>query len=211
MSSTVRGGAVVRRRVPEPTGSGRGWKEQLRRVSELCLLGLVATALSLPLVTVGAVVAVLSSAVAQWADHDDLPPWRAMAVELRQRLLPGVAVSVVGVLAALVVVAQVRWLAGGAVPGGTPALVALLVATAGLLAVVLLAVPRLAGGGSWRAALAGAWAALLRVPAAGAAALGVTLVAALLAVTLPGVGLLLPALLVLALHALHRTLVLPRS
>jgi hypothetical protein len=180
-------------------------------VSELCLLGLVATALSLPVVTVGAVVAVLSSAVAHWADHDDLPQWRVMAAELRQRLLPGVAVSVVGVLGALVVVSQVRWLAGGAVPGGTPALVALLVATAGLLAVVLLAVPRLAGGGSWRAALGGGWAALLRVPAAGAAALGVTFVAALLAVTLPGVGLLLPALLVLALHAVHRALVLPRS
>jgi hypothetical protein len=89
--------------------------------------------------------------------------------------------------------------------------VALLVATAGLLSVVLLAVPRLAGGGSWRAALAGGWAAFLRVPAAGAAAVGVTLVAALLAVTLPGVALLLPALLVLALHALHRALVLPRN
>ena len=211
MSEAGRGSAVIRRRTPEPTGSGRGWKEQLRRVSELCLLGLVGTALSLPLVTIGAVVAVLSSAVAHWADHDDLPPWRVMAAELRQRLLPGVAVSVVGVLAALVVVIQARWLAGGAVPGGTPALVALLVATAGLLAVVLLAVPRLAGGGSWRAALAGGWAALLRVPAAGAAALGVTLIAVLLAVTLPGVGLLLPALLVLALHAVHRALVLPRS
>lgn len=203
--------AAVRRRAPEPTGSGGGWKEQLRRVSELCLLGLVATALGLPVVTLGAVVAVMSSAVDHWADHDDLPPWRVMAGELRRRLLPGVAVSVVGVLAALVVVTQLRWLAVGAVPGGTPVLVALLVATAGLLAVVLLAVPRLAGGGSWRAAIAGGWAALLRVPAAGAAALGVTLVAALLAVTLPGVGILLPALLVLALHAVHRALVLPRS
>jgi hypothetical protein len=211
MNGRSRGSAGVRRRAPEPTGSGRGWKEQLRRVSELCLLGLVATTLSLPVVTIGAVVAVLSSAVAHWADHDDLPPWRVMAAELRRRLLPGVAVSAVGVLAALVVVRQVRWLAGGAVPGGTPALVALLVATGGLLAVVLLAVPRLAGGGSWRAALAGGWAALLRVPAAGVAALGITLVAALLAVLLPGVGLLLPALLVLALHAVHRAVVLPRS
>jgi hypothetical protein len=211
MNGRSRGSAGVRRRAPEPTGSGRGWKEQLRRVSELCLLGLVATTLSLPVVTIGAVVAVLSSAVAHWADHDDLPPWRVMVAELRRRLLPGVAVSAVGVLAALVVVRQVRWLAGGAVPGGTPALVALLVATGGLLAVVLLAVPRLAGGGSWRAALAGGWAALLRVPAAGVAALGITLVAALLAVLLPGVGLLLPALLVLALHAVHRAVVLPRS
>jgi hypothetical protein len=210
MSAASRGSAVVRRRAPEPTGSGRGWKEQLRRVSELCLLGLVATALSLPLVTIGAVVAVLSSAVAHWADHDDLPPFRVMAVELRQRLLPGVAVSVVGVLAALAVVTQVRWLAGGAVPGETPVLVALLVATAGLLAVVLLAVPRLAGGGSWRAALAAGWGALLRVPAAGAAAVAVTAVAAVLGVLLPGVAFLLPALLVLALHALHRALVLPR-
>jgi hypothetical protein len=191
----------------EPTGSGRGWKEQLRRVSELCLLGIVAAVLCLPLLTVGAVVAVLSSTVGHWIDHDDLPPWRDMGAELVRRLLPGAAVSVVGVLAALVVVRQVRWLAGGAVPGGSPVLVALLAATGCLLAVVLLAVPLLAGGGSWRGALAGGWAALLRAPGAGAAALGVMLIAAVLAVLLPGAALLLPALLVLALHALRRALV----
>jgi putative membrane protein len=76
-----------------------------------------------------------------------------------------------------------------------------------LLAVVLLAVPRLAEGRTWRGALADGWAALLRVPAAGAAALGVSGVAVLLGVLLPGVALILPALLVLALHAVHRALV----
>ncbi|GAA1328675.1 hypothetical protein [Pseudonocardia xinjiangensis] len=200
-------GGLLRRRVPEPTGSGRGWKEQLRRVSELCLLGIVAAVLCLPLLTVGAVVAVLSSAVGHWIDHDDLPPWRDMGAELLRRLLPGAAVAVAGGAAALVVVRQVRWLASGEVPGGSVALVALLVATGCLLAVVLLAVPLLAGGGSWRSALAGGWAALLRSPGAGAAALGVTLIAATLAVLLPGAVLLLPALLVLALHAVYRALV----
>jgi hypothetical protein len=39
----------------------------------------------------------------------------------------------------------------------------------------------------------------------------VTAVAAVLGVLLPGVAFLLPALLVLALHALHRAVVLPRS
>jgi hypothetical protein len=197
---------VGRRRAPEPAGSGRGWKEQLRRVSELCLLGIVAALLCLPLLTVGAVVATLSRAVAHWIDHDDLPPWREMGETLLRRLLPGAVVSVVGGLVVLVVRRQVEWLAGGAVPGGGPALVALLVATACLLAVVLLAVPRLGRGASWRAALSGAWTDLLRSPGAGAAVLGVTAVAVVLAVLLPGAALLLPALLVLALHAVHRSL-----
>jgi hypothetical protein len=204
------GSARTRRRVPEPTGSGRGWKEQVRRVSELCLLGIVAALLCVAVLPAGAVVATLSSAVGHWVERDDLPTWRAMGAEFLRRLLPGLPVGPVALLAWLVVVRQVQWLAGGDVPGGAVAAGALLVATACLVAAVLLAVPQLAGGRSWRAALAAGWAALLRVPAAGAAALGVTLVAVLLGVLLPGVALLLPALLVLALHAVHRVLVLPR-
>jgi hypothetical protein len=189
----------------------RGWKEQLRRIAELCLLGIVAVLASLPLATIGAVVATLSTAVGHWADHDDLPSWSSMGTEFVRRLLPGVPVSAVGVLAALVVAQQVAWLRDGVVPGGGVALAAFGVATACLLSVVLLAVPRLAGGGTWRAALAGGWTDLLRAPAAGVAALAVTVIAVLLALLLPGVVLVLPALLVLALHAVHRRLVLPRT
>jgi hypothetical protein len=189
----------------------RGWKEQLRRIAELCLLGIVAVLASLPVVTVGAVVATLSTAVGHWADHDDLPPWRELAAEFGRRLLPGVPVSAVGALAALVVAQQVAWLRDGVVPGGGVALAASGVAMACLLAVVLLAVPRLANGGTWRAALAGGWTDLLRAPAAGVAVLVVTAIAVLLALLLPGVVLVLPALLVLALHAVHRRLVLPRT
>jgi hypothetical protein len=187
-----------------------GWKEQLRRVGELALLGIVAVLVSLPVFTLGAVVATLSTAVGHWADHDDLPPWRAMGAEFVRRLLPGVPVSVVGVLAALVVSQQVAWLRDGVVPGGGAVLAAFGVAVACLSAVVLLAVPRLAGG-TWRAALAAGWTDLLRAPTAGLASLAVTGVAVLLAVLLPGVVLVLPALLVLALHAVHRRLVLPRT
>ena len=188
----------------------RGWKEQLRRIAELCLLGIVAVLASLPVVTIGAVVASLSTAVGHWADHDDLPSWSTMGTEFVRRLLPGVPVSAVGVLAALVVAQQVAWLRDGVVPGGGVALAAFGVATACLLAVVLLAVPRLAGG-TWRAALAEGRTDLLRAPAAGVAALAVTGIAVLLALLLPGVVLVLPALLVLALHAVHRRLVLPRT
>jgi hypothetical protein len=194
--------------VPAPV---RDWKEQLRRIAELALLGIVAVLLSLPVVTIGAVVATLSTVVGHWADHDDLPPWSAVGAELVRRLLPGVVVSLVGALAVLLVVQQVAWLRSGVVPGGGVALVALGVATACLLAVVLLAVPRLADGSTWRASLTGGWEALLRVPLAGAAALGVTGLAVVLAVLLPGVALVLPALFVLALHALHRRLVLSRE
>jgi hypothetical protein len=188
----------------------RGWKEQLRRIAELCLLGIVAVLASLPVLTVGAVVATLSTAVGHWADHDDLPSYREIGAEFVRRLLPGVPVSAAGVLMAVLVAQQVAWLRDGLVPGGGAVLAAFGVAIACLAAVVLLAVPRLAGG-TWRAALAGGWADLLRAPAAGLAALVVTGIAVLLAVLLPGVVLVLPALLVLGLHAIHRRLVLPRT
>jgi hypothetical protein len=197
--------------VEERPAPARGWKEQLRRIADLALLGIVAVLVSLPVVTVGAVVATLSTAVGHFAEHDELPPWRALVAELGRRLLPGVPVSAAGVAAALVVAQQIAWLRSGVVPGGGAALAASGVATACLLAVVLLAVPRLAGGGTWRAALGGGWRDLLRAPAAGLAALAVTGVAALLAVLLPGAVLVLPALLVLALHAVHRRLVQPRT
>jgi len=188
--------------------SAPGWKEQLRRVAELAMLGIVAVLLSTAVVTIGAVVATLSWAVRHWIEHDDLPRWSVLARELRGRILPGLLVGPAGVLAALVVVLQVRWLGSGAVPGGTGVLVASLVATSTLLAAVLLAVPELAHRG-WRAALAAGWATLLRVPLAGAAALGVTIIAALLGVLLPGVAFVLPAIFVLALHAVHRAVVGP--
>jgi hypothetical protein len=194
-----------------PAPAARGWKEQLRRVGELALLGIVAVLVSLPVITVGAVVATLSTAVGHWVDHDDLPSYRAMGAEFGRRLLPGVPVSVVGVVAVLVVTQQVAWLRDGVVPGGAAVLVVFGMAVACLAAVVLLAVPRLAGNGTWRSALAGGWTDLLRAPAAGLAALAVTGVAALLAVLLPGVVLVLPALVVLALHAVHRRLVLRRA
>ncbi|WP_167588498.1 hypothetical protein, partial [Kineococcus rubinsiae] len=54
------------------------------------------------------------------------------------------------------------------------------------------------------------WRDLRRAPHAAAAALAVTAVPVLLSLMLPGAFLLLPALWVLALHAVHRRLVLPR-
>jgi hypothetical protein len=185
-----------------------GWKEQLRRVAELALLGIVAVLVSAALVTIGAVVATLSWAVAHWIEHDELPRWSVLARELRRRFLPGLLVGPAGVLAVLVVVRQVQWLGSGAVPGGPGVIGALLVATSALLAAVLLAVPELAHRG-WRAAVAAGWATLLRVPLSGAAALGATIIVVLLGALLPGVALVLPAVLVLALHAVHRAVVGP--
>ncbi|WP_232662343.1 hypothetical protein [Pseudonocardia sp. TRM90224] len=202
----------MRRRAPEPTGSGRGWKEQVRRVSELALLGIVASALALPVLTIGAVVATLSAAAAHWVEHDELPPWRVLGAELRRRLLPGAVVSAAGLLAALVVAAQLRWLGSGAVPGGGIGRAAVLVAVAGLLGVVLLAVPRLActpggRGRTWRRALAEGWTDARRVPLAAAAAVGVVLLAGVLGALLGAVALVLPAFVVVALHAVHRAMV----
>jgi hypothetical protein len=196
--------------VDERPAPPKGWKEQLRRVGELALLGIVAVLVSLPVVTIGAVLATLSAAVGHWAEHDDLPPWRAMAVEFGRRLLPGVPVGVLGILAVLVAVQQLDWLRSGLVPGGGAVLAVFGVAVACLAAVVLLAVPRLPGR-TWRAALAGGWADLLGAPLAALAALAVTAIAVLLALMLPGVVLVLPALLVLALHVVHQRLVLPRA
>ncbi|WP_432575207.1 hypothetical protein, partial [Kineococcus sp. SYSU DK005] len=182
-------------------------------MSELCLLGVVAALACAPVLTAGAVVATLSGAVGRWADTDELPGWSWTAREFARRLLPGAAVSAAGALAVLLLVRQQQWLRAGLVPGGQAAAAALLAVSACLAAVVLLAVPRLAEPGvpGWRAALAGGWGALRRAPLAGPAALAVTAVAAALAVLLPGAVLLLPALWVLGLHAVHRVLVRPRE
>jgi len=201
----------TRRRAPEATGSGSGWKEQVRRVSELCLLGVVAALLSVLVLPLGAVVATVSVAVGHWADTDELPRTSVVAREFGRRFLPGCVVSVVTVVAVLLAVREQQLLRAGTVPGGDVAAVAVLVVTAVLLAAALLAVPRLAGGAGWRAALAGGWRDLRRAPLAGAAALAVTAVPVLLSVLLPGAVLLLPALWVLALHAVHRRLLPPAA
>lgn len=184
-----------------------GWKEQLGRVADLALLGVVAALLSLLVLPFGAVVATLSTAVGHWVEHDHLPRYSVLAAELRRRFLPGIPVGIAAVLATLVVVREVQWLGSGAVPGGVIAAGLLLVAVGCLLAAALLAVPCLADGRSWRSALAAGWQALLGAPPAGAAALGATLIAAVLGALLPGAALVLPAMLVLALHAVRRVLV----
>jgi len=196
----------TRRRAVEATGSGSGWKEQVRRISELCLLGIVAAVLSLLVLPLGAVLATVSVAVGHWADTDELPRWSQTAREFGRRFLPGCVVSAGAVLAVLLVVREQELLRAGTVPGGDLAAGVVLLVTAVLASAALLAVPRLAGGVGWRAALAGGWADLRSAPLAGVAALAVTAVPVVLSLLLPGVFLLLPALWVLALHAVHRRL-----
>lgn len=117
------------------------WRDSLRLAADLALLGIVVTLLSLPLVTAGAAVATGSHAIhhlmteGRWPSFADC--WQAFRTRLRPGLVAGPAVAVATVL----IVLDVAGLRRGAVPGGGPALAAVLTAAAlaagyvGLLAV----------------------------------------------------------------------------
>jgi hypothetical protein len=175
------------------------WRDSLRLAADLALLGIVVTLLSLPLITAGAAVATGSHAIhhvttrGRWPSFADC--WEAFRARLVPGLVAGPAVAVATVLIAL----DVAGLRRGAVPGGGPALVAVLTAaalTAGYAGLVAV----LAGARSRGAAREALTLALSRPPAAVSAA-AVLAVAALLAMLVHPA--LVPVLVGYALFALH--------
>ncbi len=177
----------------------RDWRETVRIATDLALLGFLVTLAALPLVTAGAAAAAGSAAVHPHLEHDRWPAPRASWAVFRRALVPGLLAGLAVGAAALLLVIDVLAVRAGAVPGGRPLLVltaVLAAAGAGYGALVLVAV----GAGpdhSWRAALA----TLTGRGRTAAAAAGVVLLAALLAVLVH--PMLVPVLAGYALFALH--------
>jgi hypothetical protein len=175
------------------------WRNALRLAGDLALLGIVVTVLSLPLLTAGAAVGAGSTAIhhllteGRWLSLAD--SWQAF----RRRLLTGLVAGPAVLVAAVLVSVDVTALRRGTVPGGTPALVAVLAVAA--MAAGWAALVAVRAGVVERRAPRAALALALARPAAAVAAAGVLAVAAVLAVLVHPV---LAAVLVgYALFALH--------
>jgi hypothetical protein len=162
---------------------------RFREAADLALAGIVVTLLSLPVFTAGAAVGAGSAAVHHLVTYGRWPSfldcWRAF----RSRLVRGLAVGPLVLLAVVLVVVDVAALRRGAAPGGALAMTAVLTA----------------------ASFGAGWLGLLAVRAGGAeftyrpvlvcSAAGILVCAAVLAVLVHPV--LVPVLVGYVLFALH--------
>jgi hypothetical protein len=184
------------------------WRNSLRLAADLALLGIVVTLLSLPLVTAGAAVATGSHAIhsvttkGRWPSFADC--WQAFRVRLVPGLVAGPAVAVATVL----IVLDVAGLRRGAVPGGGPALVAVL--TAAALAAGYAGLVAVLAGDRERGAAREALTLALSQPLAAVASAAVLAVTALLATLVhPALVPVLAGFALFALHAVARRMVSP--
>ncbi|MBQ1076586.1 hypothetical protein KBX06_26030 [Micromonospora sp. C31] len=191
--------------------AGRDWRDVLTDATDLAVLGIALTLAALPLVTAAAAVAAASAAVHDRYRLGSWPSARKTLARYGRALLPGVGVSVLAVAALGLLAVDVVALAGGRVPGGAPLLlvtVAVAAALAGYAALVVVEVGR-RGGRDWRVAAGAAAGACRARPGTWAAAGGVGVVAALLAVMVTPVAVpILAGYVVAALHAVARRTVL---
>ncbi|GAA3451946.1 hypothetical protein [Dactylosporangium matsuzakiense] len=180
----------------------RDWSETITVAADVALVGLFVTVASVPLVTLGAAVRTGSSAVGVIARGEkvSLPAmWRLF----RASLVRGLVASLAAFALVLLLVYNVGAVAGGRVPGGSPALAGTGVAVVVLLAIGMLTLVRLGrdtSPSSWREALRWAARTAWRQPGAAAAVAGVSAVAAALALFVP---LTAPLLVGYALYAAH--------
>ncbi|MFY1702423.1 hypothetical protein ACN28G_11870 [Micromonospora sp. WMMA1923] len=187
----------------EVVPAARDWRDLVRDAADLALLGIVVVLASVPVLTAAGAVGTASAAVHDWTTTGSWPSARRTLSRFGRSLLPGAAVTAVtGVIVALLA-ADLLALAGGRVPGGTPALLVTAVVTValtGYAALVVVEVGRTGGLGWWAAARTAARTCPAR-PGTWAVLSGLTLLVAFLAVLVHPVA--VPILLGYAVAALH--------
>jgi len=191
---------------PEAAAVRPDWRESLTHAGDLVVLGAALLAACLPVVTAGAAVAAASGAVHQLCEQRSLPAARDLLVAFRRRLAGGVAATAVALAVVAVLALDAALLGGAAIPGARPVAVALAIVAAGVVALGAVTTVRIGQSpeSGWRAAVR--WSArLLRArPWLGPAVLATLAVPALLAWAVPVLALLLPGLVLFALHAVVR-------
>ncbi|MER6758393.1 hypothetical protein ABT235_29940 [Micromonospora echinofusca] len=196
---------------PDDAPAHRDWRDVLTDATDLAVLGIALTLAALPVLTAAASVAAASAAVHDRYSTGTWPSARQNLTRYGRALLPGAGVSLLAVAALWLLAVDVAALAGGRVPGGAPLLlvtVGVAAALAGYAALVVVEVGR-RGGRGWRAAARAAAVACRARPGTWAAAGGVGVVAALLAVMVTPVAVpILAGYVVAALHAVARRTVL---
>jgi hypothetical protein len=192
-----RGGAARDGAPPRP-----GFTETLRDAADLALLGIAATIASIPVLTAGAAIAAASAAVHERCAGGDLPRLSTSTRRFARGILPGLGATLVLVVLAFLLAADIRAVAAGSVPGGPPLLVATVVAAGAVLGFAGLTVVEVGrrGGRGWLPGVRGAVRAGLRRPALLAATAGVGTVGALIAIFVPVTAPLALGYLLFALH-----------
>jgi hypothetical protein len=177
-----------------------GWQDALTDAADLALLGIVAFAAALPVLTAGASIAAASRAVHDRRHLGSLPSWRTTLGRFVSGLLPGAGATAVTLAMAALVLIDVRALTLGLVPGDGAALaltglvIVLLVGLAGLVTVAV------GAGRGWRAAARSAGALAWRRPVALLVAASIGVLAILLGIAVP---VTVPLVFACWLHALH--------
>src|SRR3954454_8388545 len=113
-----------------------GWRDAVQTAADLALVGFAATLACLPVVTAGAALLTASRAVGHHLATGSWPSGRVVRADFRRLLLPGLAASAALAVVACFLVVDAVVLSSGRVPGGPPALAAVLIAAlliAGLL------------------------------------------------------------------------------
>ncbi len=171
--------------------------------ADLALLGIVAFAASVPVVTAGAAVAAASAAVRDRCAYGSLPSWRTTGSRFYTGIVPGAGATVVTAAGAALLVIDVRALQRGAVPGG-PMAVAVTATVAvllcGLAGLVLIEVGR-HGGRGWLASVRSAAGTAWQRPGRVVPAAAIGLIAALLALAVPVTAPIVLGCYLFALHA----------
>ncbi|WP_405432367.1 hypothetical protein [Micromonospora sp. NBC_00617] len=182
----------------------RDWRDVARDAADLALLGILLTLAAAPVLTAAAAVGTASAAVHDWTRTGSWPSARDTARRFGRAVLPGVPVSLLALVVAGLLAADLAALAAGRVPGGPPALAVTALVAAGLAGYAGLVVVEVGGdgGGRWRVAARWAARACLDAPTRWAALTGVTALAGLLAVLVTPVAVpILVGYTVAALHA----------
>ncbi|MGI5520619.1 hypothetical protein ACQEUX_06655 [Micromonospora sp. CA-259024] len=198
---------MASRAEPVDGGGRRDWRDVARDAADLALLGILLTLAAVPLLTAGAAAGTASAAVHDWTRTGSWPSARATLRRFARSVLPGVPVSLLALVVAGLLAADLAALATGRVPGGPPALLVTALVAAGLAGYAGLVVVEVGGngGGRWRAAARSAARACLDAPIRWLALTGVTALAGLLAVLVTPVAVpILAGYTVAALHAVAR-------
>ncbi|MEV5210685.1 hypothetical protein AB0K35_24740 [Micromonospora sp. NPDC053740] len=186
------------------TGGRRDWRDVARDAADLALLGILLTLAAVPLLTAAAAAGTASAAVHDWTRTGSWPSARTTVRRFGRAVLPGVPVSLLALVGAALLAADLAALATGRVPGGPTALLVTALIAAGLAGYGGLVVVEVGGngGGRWRASARCAARACLDAPTRWAALTGVVALAGLLTVLVTPVAVpILAGYTVAALHA----------
>jgi hypothetical protein len=184
----------------------RDWRESVEGAADLALLGIVLAIAALPVVTAPAAVAAASASVDFWCTRRKLPPVSEMARTFVRAVLPGLGVLAALALTVGLLVADLRALSSGAVPGGRALVVVTWIVVAvlvGIAGIVVVRVGQQAGRG-WLPATAWAWHAALASPAVPLACAGCLVLVGLVGWMMPPTAPVLVGIALFALHAIVR-------